>query len=118
MKEILKYQQYEKHYSDEALLYKISKFFGKLSYKLLNKVVTLWFTLNDRDTPTWAKTIIIGALGYFILPVDAIPDLVPIFGFSDDMTALISATTIIWAHIKPEHQKKASEKVKKLFSKE
>jgi len=107
--------EYKTNYDSNSFFTKIAKFAGKLSNGFLTKVLTLWFTLRDEDTPAWAKTIILGALGYFIVPVDAIPDLLPMVGFSDDLTALVSASSVVWAHIKPEHSKKAKEKINRLF---
>jgi uncharacterized membrane protein YkvA (DUF1232 family) len=109
--------KHKAEYNESSFINKIGRFAGILSSGFLIKAVTLWFTLRDKDTPTWAKTIILGALGYFIVPFDAIPDILPIIGFSDDLTALVSATTMIWAHIKPEHSQKAQDKIKKLFKK-
>jgi uncharacterized membrane protein YkvA (DUF1232 family) len=117
MADTAKIQEYQEHYSEDALFTKVGRFFGIISSSLLNKVFTLWYTLRDKDTPAWAKTVILGALGYFIVPVDAIPDLLPIFGFSDDITALISASSVVWAHIKPEHSEKAKEKIQLIFKK-
>ena len=68
--------------------------------------ISLLFGL-DADTPVWAKGIIIGALGYFISPVDAIPDIVPVVGYTDDLGALAIALAAIAAHIKDEHVAKA-----------
>ncbi len=108
------YNQFAKEYDEHKFLSKVSKSAGKLANGFLAKVLTLWFTLRDSDTPTWAKTIILGTLGYFIMPLDAIPDFMPMIGFSDDLTALISATAMIWANIKPEHTEKANNLLKKL----
>ena len=65
----------------------------------------------DSDTPGWAKTIIVGALGYFVLPTDAIPDLVPVAGYTDDLGTIGTALAIVAAHIKQEHKDKAKEKI-------
>lgn len=109
-------QHNKNEYNEEKFLSKIGRFAGALGGGFITKAITLWYTLRDKDTPAWAKTIILGALGYFILPVDAIPDILPVVGFSDDLTALVSATAMIWSHIKPEHSQKAKDRVKKLFS--
>jgi uncharacterized membrane protein YkvA (DUF1232 family) len=69
--------------------------------------LTLYYTLQDKDTPKWAKTIIIGALGYFILPMDAIPDFIPVAGLTDDFGALAAALGMVAMHVKPGHKEKA-----------
>ena len=50
----------------------------KAGKEVIEKALILYYCLQDDDTPAWAKTTIIGALGYFISPIDAIPDLVPV----------------------------------------
>lgn len=110
-----KYKQFANEYDEKKFLNKLSHSAGRLANGLLTKVLTLWFTLRDSDTPTWAKTVILGTLGYFIMPMDAIPDFLPMIGYSDDLTALISASAMIWANIKPEHIEKANNLSKKLF---
>jgi uncharacterized membrane protein YkvA (DUF1232 family) len=84
--------------------------------EVIEKALLLYYALIDSDTPIWAKTVIIGALGYFITPIDAIPDLTPVVGYSDDLGALAYALAIVVAHIKPEHKIKAQEKLKTWFS--
>ncbi|WP_211605080.1 YkvA family protein [Vreelandella arcis] len=56
----------------------------------------------------WAKTTIYGALGYFISPVDAIPDLAPIVGYADDIGVLAGALAMVAAHIKGSTMNKHS----------
>jgi uncharacterized membrane protein YkvA (DUF1232 family) len=71
--------------------------------------------LRDADTPNWAKTIVIGALGYFIFPVDIIPDFVPVVGFTDDFAVMILALGAVSLHIKDEHIEEANNIIKKIF---
>ena len=61
----------------------------------------MFYCLQDRDTPQWAKATIVGALGYFIFPADGIPDAVPVIGFSDDLVVITAALGIVVMHIKP-----------------
>lgn len=67
--------------------------------------------------PPKAKAIIIGALGYFILPTDLIPDFLPGVGYGDDMSALAIALGTVTAYIKDEHKAKARERFDKLLRK-
>jgi uncharacterized membrane protein YkvA (DUF1232 family) len=105
------------HYSESSLWTKILEFGKKIGLGLLRKVLTLFYTVRDEDTPAWAKTVIYGAIGYFIMPIDAIPDIVPLVGFSDDLGVIVTATALILTHIKKEHIINADEKVNKLFKK-
>ena len=110
------YSENQKLYSEKSFFKKIRSNFSKIGYNLLNKAFVLYYVARDKDTPTWAKSIIYGALGYLILPLDAIPDIVPFIGFSDDLTAIVSAISVIIAHIKPEHIKQADDRINKFIS--
>lgn len=110
-----KEKDYGKEYNEESFWKKVSSFVIKAGKEVIEKALILYYCLQDDDTPAWAKTTIIGALGYFISPVDAIPDLVPVVGFSDDLGVLTLAITVVLAHIKQEHRDKAKEKIKEWF---
>ena len=58
----------------------------------------------DADTPIKVKLVLFAALSYFVLPVDAIPDLVTGLGFTDDATVLATALGIVGAHIQETHR--------------
>ena len=77
--------------------------------------LTLFYCLQDRDTPTWAKGVIVGALGYLILPTDMIPDMIPGVGYGDDWGALVAALGTVAAYIKDEHKIKAQSQLERLF---
>ena len=66
-------------------------------------------------TPGWAKATIIGALGYFISPIDAIPDITPVVGYADDLGALALAITAVAMFIDDDIKTKAREKLKEWF---
>lgn len=83
--------------------------------KSLLTALTLFYCLQDKDTPTWAKGIIVGALGYLILPTDLMPDALPGIGFTDDWGALVTALATVTAYIKDEHKSKAAHQVKRLL---
>ena len=83
--------------------------------KTLLTALTLFYCMQDRDTPAWAKGVIVGALGYLVLPVDLIPDMIPGVGFSDDWGALVAALGTVAAYIKEEHKTKAAEQVERLL---
>ena len=105
-----------KEYKESSFWEKIKNFAIDAGKDVIEKALTLYYCLLDADTPVWAKTVIVGALGYFIVPIDAIPDLTPVVGYSDDLGALVSALAIVATHIKPEHKTKAQEKLKVWFS--
>lgn len=76
---------------------------------------TLYYCLIDKDTPYWVKTTILGALAYFINPVDAIPDAIAGVGYTDDASVFSGALLAIGAHIKPEHRERAKKQTEYIF---
>ena len=90
--------------------------FGRVLGKLANRggrkliilAMTLFHCLNDPETPAWAKSVIIGALGYLIFPLDFIPDAILAAGFTDDWSVILGAVATVATHIKDEHKAKAA----------
>lgn len=83
--------------------------------KTLLTALILFYCLQDRDTPTWAKGVIVGSLGYLVLPLDLIPDIIPGAGYGDDWGALVAALGTVAAYIKDEHKSKAAARLDRLF---
>jgi uncharacterized membrane protein YkvA (DUF1232 family) len=83
--------------------------------KTLLSSLILFYCLKDRDTPTWAKGVIVGALGYLIMPVDLIPDILPGAGYGDDWGAIVAALGTVAAYIKDDHKLKAQAQMDRLF---
>ncbi|BCX48139.1 DUF1232 domain-containing protein [Haloferula helveola] len=108
-------QDHSDEYSEDSLWKKLGGFARNAGIEVVEKVLTLYEALKDEDTPKWAKGTIISALGYFIAPVDAIPDLVPVVGFSDDLGALAVAFGIVAAHVKREHIDRAKQTMQRWF---
>ena len=108
--------KYENEFSDESFWDKAKKFAKSAGETVLEPALKLYYAAQDPETPTWAKTTVYGALGYFISPIDAIPDITPIVGYSDDLGVLVAATAAIAAHIKHTHGEKAKETLKQWFS--
>ncbi len=75
----------------------------------------LFYAYNRKETPPWAKRIIIGMLGYLLAPIDAIPDLVPVFGYTDDIGLLSFGLVTIAAYIDDNVKSSAKEKMNKWF---
>ena len=76
--------------------------------KVIVLAMTLFHCLNDPETPAWAKSVIIGALGYLIFPLDFIPDAILGAGFTDDWSVMLGAVATVAAHIKEDHKAKAA----------
>lgn len=113
---IMNIRDAEEHYSDESFFVKIRKYAFTAGRTIIHKAFLLYYTLKDDTTPKWAKSIIYGALGYFVFPLDTIPDFVPVAGFTDDLGALISAIAVVAFYIKDKHKAMADRKIQSLFS--
>jgi uncharacterized membrane protein YkvA (DUF1232 family) len=96
-------------YSDKSFWKKVTKFAMKAGKKVILKTIVMWEALKDNDTPLWARTTIMGALAYFISPVDAIPDMIPVVGYSDDLGVLIAAMGSVAMHVKKRSSPKSKE---------
>lgn len=103
-------------YSDESFWQKIKDFAVKAGKDVIEMALTLYYAAQKPDIPFWAKTTIYAALAYFISPLDAIPDLTPVVGFSDDLGALALALATVSAYIDDEVKQKAKEKIELWFS--
>ena len=67
-------------------------------------LLAAYYCAFDRRTPAPVKAALFGALAYFVLPADAIPDVVPVLGFTDDAAMLAAAIKLVSDHIRPEHR--------------
>lgn len=111
----LKERKYTEAYSEPKLFDKIKKFTKKAGIKVIYLALLLFYTLQQPETPRKAKSVIIGALGYFIFPMDLIPDFIPIAGFSDDLTALAGALVMVAMHVNEDTKRKAKERLRIWF---
>ena len=98
---------------NKARILSIAKKAGKI---IIQNALTLYYTLNS-DAPKWVKVIIAMALAYLVAPIDSIPDLIPVLGFSDDLGLLITVLSKIAIHIKDESRQQARQDVDRIFDK-
>lgn len=106
---------FSKDYSEEGFWKKGAEFAKLAGKEVVEKALQMYYALQDPNTPAWAKTVIVGALGYFISPVDAIPDIIPMVGFADDLGVLTAAVATVAISITDEVRKKADVKRKEWF---
>lgn len=67
-------------------------------------LLAAYYCAFDRDTPRHVQAALIGAIGYFVLPFDAIPDMLPVLGFTDDAAVLAGVVRLMVVHITPMHR--------------
>jgi uncharacterized membrane protein YkvA (DUF1232 family) len=70
-------------------------------------LLTAYYCAYDRATPLQVKVTLVGAIAYFVLPLDAIPDVLPVLGFTDDAAVLATAIKLVAGAIRPEHREAA-----------
>jgi len=103
-------------HDDRAFWTKVARFAFTAGRELVLTALTLWECVHDRRTPEWARATIVAALGYFVLPLDTIPDLVPAVGFTDDMGILLAALATVAAYVRPQHRAAARARLRFWFS--
>ena len=84
---------------------KLKKVVGNLPFA--EDLLAAYYCAFDRQTPRHVQAALLGAIAYFILPFDFIPDMLPVLGFTDDAAILATAIRMVSAHILPEHREAA-----------
>jgi len=107
--------KYKKKYSNEGFFNKLIKYAKAAGSEVVETALKLYYAMENPKTPAWAKTTIMGALGYFISPIDAIPDMIPVLGYTDDLGVLAAAASAVALYITDDVKKKAKAKMKDWF---
>ena len=76
--------------------------------------LSVWFCARDPQTPTRAKAMMMAGLAYFVLPTDAIPDVLAGIGFTDDAAVFAAMLALVGRHLKPRHKQAAREMLDRL----
>ena len=88
---------------------KIKRVAAKLPFA--EDLLAAFYCAFDAQTPRHVQAALLGALAYFILPFDAVPDMLPLLGFGDDAAVLVTALKMVSNHIRPEHRDAAKAKL-------
>lgn len=110
-------ERYGDHYSENKLTSKLRKVAKRLGGKALEAALTLYYVLRSPSISTADKAKIYGVLGYFILPIDIIPDLLPMIGYADDISALFWVMNMVWKNITPDVRDQARAKAAEIVGK-
>lgn len=105
---------FSKGYSEQSFWEKVLKYAKVAGLKVVYIALLLYHTLQNPEVPKWAKGVIIGALGYFIVPADALPDLIP-GGYVDDLGALLFALLQVSMYINEEIKIMSKNKLQEWF---
>ncbi|WP_271271483.1 YkvA family protein [Aliamphritea hakodatensis] len=76
---------------------------------ILHEAILLYVLLTDADVPVWAKAIVISALVYLIDPIDAMPDILPLVGYLDDLAVITAALKALHSQVWPHHHAQAEQ---------
>lgn len=115
MEEENRYLKSAGHYSDEDFWKKLKDFGRKAGIKVVYGALLLYYVLKDPLTKGADRAKILGALGYFILPLDLIPDWIPVAGYADDLAALTWGIYCVAKNITPEVKANAAAKLHEWF---
>jgi uncharacterized membrane protein YkvA (DUF1232 family) len=107
-------QRTRKYFSEQNFWTKLKEFAKKAGSGIVYTALLLYYTLQKPNVPKKAKATIIGALGYFILPTDLLPDILPV-GFTDDLGALGLALVQVAIYIDDDVKAMAKEKLAQWF---
>jgi len=108
-------ERYAKYYDSQKFWAKFGKIAKKAGAKLAYYALTLYYALQSDKISKKERALIIGALGYLILPIDLIPDFLPGIGYTDDLAALLWAALKVVHNITPEVKAQANAKVQEWF---
>lgn len=108
----------DEQFTETGFWSKIKLFSRQAGKDVIERALWLYYAAQRPNTPKWAKSVIFGALAYFISPLDAIPDLTPLVGFTDDLGALAAALTMVVLYIDDEVKSLAADKLALWFGDE
>lgn len=91
---------------------KLARTAGRLPFA--RDLLAVWYCARDPETPASAKSLMLGALAYFVLPTDAVPDVLAGIGFTDDAAVIAAVISLLSAHLKPRHHDAAREALARL----
>ncbi|HZH73098.1 MAG TPA: YkvA family protein [Mariniphaga sp.] len=112
---MMQYIQFKQYFSEVSLWEKIKNYSKIAGTKVIYVVLLLYYILKDKNVNSKTKLSVAAALGYFILPTDAIFDLTPIIGYSDDLGVLLFVLTTVSSNLTPEIKEEAQKKMREWF---
>ena len=114
--EVHEVQKYGTYYSDNRFWKKVERVAKKVGATVLLPVFTLYYMLQDDKVSLQHKAYIVGALGYFILPIDLIPDgILPVIGFTDDIAVMTLVLKLVKDSITPEIKARPNARVSEII---
>ncbi len=109
------HNRYEQAYSENGFWRKLKLYAKAAGREVVEKALLLYYAAQEEKVPRWAKATIVGALGYFIVPLDAIADLTPGVGYADDLGVLALAVATVASCINDQVRAKTAERMRAWF---
>jgi uncharacterized membrane protein YkvA (DUF1232 family) len=113
MKDI--WNKYQSKFKEIKFLQFLNRKFKSLSVQLVYKSFLMFYAFKRKETPYWAKNIVLGTLGYILSPIDMLPDLTPLFGYTDDISVLSYGLVMISCYINNEVRDQAIAGTKNIY---
>lgn len=106
---------YTTFFTEKGFLDLVKKQGKRIGTKLIYTGLLLFYAYKRDETPYWAKNIVLGSLGYLISPIDFLPDLTPILGYTDDFGVLSFGLVAISSYVNQGVKEKAKSRMGKWF---
>lgn len=108
-------RKYAVFFSESSFWNTVQSYSKKIGIKSVYAALLLFYAFKRKETPTWAKNIIIGVLGYLIAPIDLLPDLTPFIGYTDDLGVLGVGLVAIASYVNEVVKSQAKSKLRDWF---
>ncbi|WP_028455977.1 YkvA family protein [Chitinilyticum litopenaei] len=102
-------------FEDKGFWDKLGGYAKSAGREVVGRALCLYYAAQSPATPVWAKSVIYAALAYFIFPLDAVPDLAPLVGYTDDMGTLAAALATVAFYVNDEVKAKADAALRRFF---
>lgn len=113
--ELPDFMSYANKFSPSDFVDKVARVAKRAGAKLVYAALILYYTLQSDKVSKVDKALIVGALGYMISPLDAVPDAIPIIGLTDDLAVLVYVLKKVWCNVEQEVKDKARARLSKWF---
>ena len=113
--ELPDFMSYANKFSPSDFFDKVARIAKRAGAKLVYAALILYYTLQSDKVSTTDKALIVGALGYMISPIDAVPDAIPIIGLTDDLAVLVFVLKKVWGNVEEEIKDKARQRLSTWF---
>lgn len=111
----MNFKPYMPFFDPLKLMERIKSLAENLGKRMVYMLLLFFYAFKRKDTPAWARNIIMGSLAYFLAPLDGVPDLTPFLGYTDDMGVLSFGLVAIAAYINDEVKINARKSLKNIF---